>query len=167
MALLTLIAAVTDLHSRIIPNWLIIAGLAIGFGWNASVAGWAGLFSSALGFGLALLIYVPLFLLRGMGGGDVKLMAALGSMAGPQNWFSIWIMGSLIWGVIALATVVFRSAAGGVFWNMWFITKELVRLRMPYNSRPELDIAHARARTMPHGFGMALGTWFFLFNRFI
>ncbi len=163
MAALTLVAAVTDLHSRIIPNWLIVAGFIAGFGLNTVFGGGEGLLSSALGFGLALLFYVPLFLLRGMGGGDVKLMAALGCMAGPQNWFSIWIIGSIIWGAIALISLLARNAAGGALWNMWFITKELVRLRLPYNTRPELDIGHGKARTMPHGFGMAIGTWVFLF----
>ena len=35
-----------------------------------------------MGAGLALLIYVPLFALRAMGGGDVKLMAAVGAIVG-------------------------------------------------------------------------------------
>jgi Type IV leader peptidase family. len=58
-AILTLIAALTDLRSRQIPNWLVVAGLLAGFILNAYLQGWPGLLQAARGFGLALLIYCP------------------------------------------------------------------------------------------------------------
>lgn len=39
---------------------------------------------------LALAIYLPLYLIRGMGSGDVKLMAAVGALVGPGAWFQIF-----------------------------------------------------------------------------
>jgi prepilin peptidase CpaA len=167
MGAISLIAAATDVHSRFIPNWLILAGFAAGFGLNAVLGGWSGLLAALLGFGLALLIYVPLFILRAMGGGDVKLMAAIGCMAGPQNWFLIFIFASLLGGLFAIFLILFRNAAGGTLWNMWHIVKELVRLRMPFKSRPELDIAHSKALTMPHALAIAAGTYVFLFSKYL
>jgi prepilin peptidase CpaA len=163
----TLIAAATDLRSRIIPNWLIVIGFIAGFSLNTIFGGWSGLLAALMGFGLALLIYVPLFILRAMGGGDVKLMAAVGCIVGPQNWFMIFIFASLMGGVFALILILVRNAAGGTLWNMLHIGKELIRLRMPFKSKPELDIGHSKALTMPHGLSIAAGTFLFMFSEYL
>src|SRR3954471_18021179 len=83
-ALLTL-ACISDLRTRRIPNVLTFsaAGGALLFhlvsgGWNA--AGW-----SLAGYGAGLLLFFPLFALRGMGAGDVKLLAAVGAWLGPAQ----------------------------------------------------------------------------------
>ena len=59
-----------------------------------------------LGTGLALLVYIPLFALRAVGGGDVKLMAAVGSMAGPKAWIAIFLITAIAGGVIAMVLIV-------------------------------------------------------------
>jgi prepilin peptidase CpaA len=160
---IALTAAFTDIRARIIPNWLVIAGVAAGFGLNTVFYGWQGLAASALGFGLALLIYVPLFILRAMGGGDVKLMAAIGCMVGPRNWFEIFIYASVAGGIYGLFLVMLRNSGGGVLWNMLHITRELVRLRLPFKSKPELDIGHAKALSVPHAVAIAAGAFLFLY----
>jgi prepilin peptidase CpaA len=165
MATVTAIAAVTDLHSRIIPNWLVATGTALGFGLNTYLFGWAGLQAAALGFGLALALYIPLFLLRAMGGGDVKLMAAVGSLAGPQDWFTIFVFASVLGAVFALALLFLRNSTGTAFENIWHILKNLARFRAPYASNPDLDISSPKAITMPHGVAIAAGTLAFLFLR--
>ena len=165
MAIVTAIAAVTDLHSRIIPNWLVVTGLALGFGLNTYLYGWAGLLAAFLGFGLALALYIPLFLLRAMGGGDVKLMAAVGALAGPKDWFTIFVLASLLGGVFALALLFLRHSMGSTFKNIWHILTNLIRLRAPYASKPDLDISSPKAITMPHGVAIAAGTLAFLFLR--
>ena len=71
------IAAVYDIRFRRIPNWLVLTGLVLGLGLNTFLFRWPGARASLLGIGLAFLIYFPLYLLRGMGAGDVKLMAAI------------------------------------------------------------------------------------------
>src|SRR5687767_3708853 len=109
MLVTTLTAAATDLRSRRIPNWLVVAGLLAGVTLNVVLAGWSGLLAAALGFALALAVYVPLFILRAMGGGDVKLMAAVGCMAGPQNWLTIFILASLAGGVMAIVILLSRG----------------------------------------------------------
>src|SRR3954466_3907979 len=103
------IAAITDLYSRRIPNALAVAGFVAGLSLNAWLNGWGGLAQSVMGFGLAVLIYVPLFLLRAMGGGDVKLMAAAGAIVGPRDWFTLFIMASIAGGVIAVGFLLARN----------------------------------------------------------
>ena len=162
---LTGIAAITDLYSRWIPNALVVVGFAAGVALNIWLNGWSGLAQSMLGFGLALLIYVPLFILRAMGGGDVKLMAAVGSILGPRDWFIVFIYASVAGGVIALAMLLARNALGQTFYNMMHIVKELAHFRAPYKSRDTLDIASQQALTMPHGVAIAIGAALFLLGQ--
>ena len=91
MALIAVVASAAfyDVRTRKIPNWLNLSGLILGLGLNTLLLHAHGIVVASLGLGLALLIYVPLYLVRGMGAGDVKLMAAVGSIAGPQNWLVI------------------------------------------------------------------------------
>jgi prepilin peptidase CpaA len=154
---LTGIAAITDGYSRRIPNALVVAGFLVGLCLNTWLAGWAGLQQSLLGFGLAVLIYVPLFVLRAMGGGDVKLMAAAGAIVGPRDWFTLFILASLAGGAIALGMLMTRSAFGPAFGNILHILKELAHFRAPYKSNAALDVASPKALTMPHGIAIAAG----------
>src|SRR5690349_12616599 len=109
------VAALTDLYSRRIPNFLVVAGFIAGLAFNIWFAGWIGLAQSLMGFGLAILIYVPLFVLRAMGGGDVKLMAAAGALVGPRDWFTLFILASIAGGVIAMGMLLARNTLGSTF----------------------------------------------------
>ncbi len=61
---IVLIAAILDLRSRRIPNWLTLPGVLVGISLNTALSGTPGLISALKGMGLALLIYLPLFALR-------------------------------------------------------------------------------------------------------
>jgi Flp pilus assembly protein protease CpaA len=82
LLLIVLTAAVSDIRSRSIPNWLTLGGIVAGLALNTYATGLEGLKFSAIGFGVAALIFLPLFMIRFLGGGDVKLMAAVGACAG-------------------------------------------------------------------------------------
>lgn len=154
---LTGISAITDLYSRRIPNAVVVAGFVAGVVLNTWLGGWIGLKDSLLGFGLALLIYIPLFILRAMGGGDVKLMAAAGAIVGPRDWFTLFIFASIAGGAIALGMLLARDALGPAFERIMFILKELAHFRAPYKNLPDLDISSPKALTMPHGVAIAVG----------
>lgn len=78
-------AVIVDLRRRRIPNGLMAGLLTIGIVCAVMDRGWAGLADAwagaAIGFGIFLIPY----LLGGMGGGDVKLMAALGALTGMRG----------------------------------------------------------------------------------
>lgn len=165
VAATTAVAALTDLRSRTIPNWLVAAGILLGFALNIFLGGWQGALDALLGFALAIGIYLPLYLLRAMGGGDLKLMAAVGALVGPSDWFSIFVFASLLGAVIALGLMFLRGSAQRTFDNIRFIVANLLHFRAPYAANPDLDIASPKALTMPHGVAIAAGTFFFLFAR--
>jgi prepilin peptidase CpaA len=79
-------AAITiDLRHRRIPNALSVALLFIGISSAVFSRSWAGLADSMLGATLAFTVFLIPYLLGGMGGGDVKLMAGFGALTGAQG----------------------------------------------------------------------------------
>ncbi|MBL8179138.1 MAG: prepilin peptidase [Bryobacterales bacterium] len=158
LALLVAIAAVLDARSRTVPNWLTVSGAVLGIALHVSAAGWAGAKFSLLGLGLGFAIFLPLFALRGMGGGDVKLMAAIGAMAGAGNTFVIFLFTAVLGGILALGLVLWKGALGRTLRNIGFIGQRLARGTAPHQERPELDVEQAGGIKLPYAIPMAMGT---------
>ena len=156
------VAGFYDLRFRRIPNWLVLIGLIVGIGLNSFLFEWAGLQRALLGMGLALLVYFPLYLLRAMGAGDAKLMAAVGSILGPGNWLAVFVLTSVLGGLVALIVLLFAGRIRKAFWNVGWILNEVIHMRAPYHSSEELDVRSPRAMRMPHGVMIAFGSAAFL-----
>jgi len=147
----TSVAAVTDWRTRRIPNWLTVSSLALGTGLQAWLGGWAGLQSAGYGLGVALAIGLPLYLLRGLGGGDVKMMAAAGAITGPMNFLYIFLINAVLGGVVAIVLVVYKGRLRRTLWNVATIVRALAHLRAPHEAEQQLDLASPDALTLPRG----------------
>lgn len=79
-----LYAVFTDLRSRRITNRLTYGAALLGVLANTFLYGWSGLSHSALGWAAGAGILLLPFMLGAMGAGDVKLLAAIGALKGPQ-----------------------------------------------------------------------------------
>lgn len=116
MLLLLLFAVDGDLRSRQIPNGLSLGGIALGLILNFTLHGTPGGSDALLGALTGGLLLLPLWLLRGLGGGDVKLMAAVGAhlgvMASLLAALSTLIVGAVIAMVVMLARRRNASASG-------------------------------------------------------
>jgi prepilin peptidase CpaA len=152
------VAAVYDIRFRRIPNWLVLAALLLGLALNGFLFGGGGLLTSLKGIGLAFVIYFPLYLLRGMGAGDVKLMMAIGSLVGPGPWFIIFLCTGLLGGILALAFLLLRRRFRHTLWNVGFLVTRLARFEAPYAGNPELDLRTDKGLRLPHGAVIALAT---------
>ena len=162
LILLAVTAAIIDAVKRRIPNWLTLPGVVLGIALNSFLFGTTGLWSSLEGLGLAMLIYFPLFAVRGMGAGDVKLMAAVGALVGPANWFGILVVTSIFGAAAALISIVARGRFRRTFQNIWLILVSLRMRRAPYADNPELDVGSERAVRLPHGIVVGCGVVGFL-----
>jgi prepilin peptidase CpaA len=103
------VACVTDLRSRRIPNVLTAGAAVAGLLAHAATGGVSGGLTSLAGLVVGMALFLPFFLLGGMGAGDVKLLAALGAWLGPGQVFWLAIYASLIGGVLAVAVAVGRG----------------------------------------------------------
>jgi prepilin peptidase CpaA len=155
LAALVITAAGFDLRTRRIPNWLCVAGLICGVAFQDTR-------QAMLGAGLALLIYVPLFALRAMGGGDVKLMAAVGSIAGPKAWLAIFLITAIVGGVIALVLIAVKGRFARTLRNVGVLLTEQAHFRSPHHAEQELDVTRDKGLRLPHGCTIAVGTLLYL-----
>lgn len=169
---LVLIAAVYDARYRRIPNWLTVTGVLIGLGLNAFQEGvlgsaairgsWTGLMFSLAGLLAGFGVYLALYLLRAMGAGDVKLMAAVGSIVGWQNWLVIFLCTAVTGGVLAIVVSLAKKRLGKTLFNVGFILHEMKSLRPAYLKNEELDVKSDKALRLPHGVVIAVGSLIFL-----
>ena len=162
LGILILVAAIFDIRFRRIPNWLVLAGIMTGLAWNGSSLSLSGLGRSAAGLGLGFALYFPLYLLRARGAGDVKLLAAVGAITGPGNCFWVFLLTAVLGGVIAVVYLLFRGRLRHTFFNMAWIMRDLLRLKAPFESSPELDVTTTKGIRLPHGALMAVGVAAFL-----
>ena len=103
------VATITDLRSRRIPNWLVLPFFVLGFIVSGWMHGWRGMGDSLAGAALGLLIYGVLFWMGGMGAGDVKLAAAIGAWIGPNQLFLALVITAMAGGVMV---VCWAASAG-------------------------------------------------------
>ena len=157
-----LAAGVFDLRYRRIPNWLNLSAITLGLAVNVLLFELHGFVLALLGLGCSLLVYVPLYLVRGMGAGDVKLMAAVGAIVGPTNWLCIFLITAVLGGVVSLLYVVFRRRLHETLLNLTLVVSELARIRLPAAREARLDVRHGEALRVPHGAVIALGAMTFL-----
>lgn len=100
----------TDLRSRTIPNPL-NAGIALAaplWWWACGVAPWPGVAIQITLGATALLIFMGAFALGAMGGGDVKLIAALGLWLVPTAFFQMIVWMSLGGGLLTLGMLIWH-----------------------------------------------------------
>ena len=158
VALATL-AAWSDIRTRRIPNALTFTGFAVALALRALVgfdAVGAGLLGALLAFGLSL----PLFLVRGLGAGDVKLLTACGAFLGPGRLLHAVLITALAGGLMALVAILRRGALLQTLRNCGRI---VVGIFSPAR-RPGLPtLASPGAITVPYGVAIAIGSvaaWF-------
>ena len=150
VAVLT-VATFTDVHSRRIPNWLVLPFFLAGIAVLSGLYGWYGAGQSLEGAGLALLIYGFLFWMGGMGAGDVKLGIAIGAWIGPYQLFIALVLTGLAGGAMALLWAMRGGFLKELFQNtggLLFSAKE----------RGEAVLSNPQRRKMPYAPAIAIGT---------
>ncbi|MCC6344917.1 MAG: prepilin peptidase [Bryobacterales bacterium] len=162
LALLVLLAAAADIRTRRIPNPLTATGAIAGFILNTALHGIPGARSSLLGLALGAALFLPLFLLRGRGGGDLKLMAAAGAIAGPSNTLLIFVLTAITGAILALVLLLSKGSLSTVLRNCALILHELAHLRPPYQRHPELALENSTTPKLPYAIPIAIGTILFL-----
>lgn len=149
LALVLIIAVYGEVKENRIPNWLTLAGMASGLllgylhGDRAFMHHLGGL---VIGFGFLFIFYV----FGGIGGGDVKLMGAVGALMGAELIKPTLFYTAAIGAVLALLIVIWRKD----FWDRlaWGLGK-LAFWRSAVGERP----AQAGPVTVPYGVAIAAG----------
>jgi prepilin peptidase CpaA len=102
------LAVKEDMRRHRIPNALVLAGLIVGLGLAITIGGVGGGLRSLGGALVGLAVLMPFYLLRGMGAGDVKLMAAVGAFLGPLEVLIAAILSLVVGGALGIAFIAWR-----------------------------------------------------------
>ena len=106
------LACVTDLRTRRIPNVLTASAAAGAVLFHLATGGWQAAGWSIVGLFVGALLFLPMFALRGMGAGDVKLLAALGTWLGPGGVLMAFLYSAIAGGMLAVAHATKRRRLG-------------------------------------------------------
>jgi prepilin peptidase CpaA len=146
---------VTDLTQRRIPNVLTFGSAAGAFGFFLAGEGLSGLGWSVAGCVVGLLMFLPFFALRGIGGGDVKLLAALGAWLGPGAAVWLALFAALAGGPLALIVALSKGYFRRAFSNLWSL---LMFWRVSgLKPHPTLSLENASAPRLPYAIPIACG----------
>ena len=136
--LILIIAITFDCIIGIIPNWLTISSILLAIGYRGLLLYYQEgilcvqpVLSGAIIGGCTMIL--P-FLLGGIGGGDVKLMMAIGAWLGPLAVVNVAIYSFICGALIALFFIIFKKT-GLHLKNVWYdiLTLFLTRSRLPVN----------------------------------
>ncbi|MGA8313149.1 MAG: A24 family peptidase [Terriglobales bacterium] len=147
------IAGWTDWRSRRVPNWLTVPALLLGIGANSLALGWSGAKEALLGAGLGLGLLLPFVLIRSLGGGDWKLVGALGAFLGPPRLIAVLVVTIFVAGAMAVVMVVWKRRVGHTLRNLGRMLAALFTLHLP---GPEVSLDNPESLKVPFGVAVAV-----------
>lgn len=160
-----LVALVTDLWKRKIYNALVLVGLLAGLFFNLHALGLDGAMFWLKGCALALLLFLPLYVVRGMAAGDVKLMTVVGGIVGLPLIIDVMLYVYIAGGLLALLIVLFRKQ-GLKFWQnvKMLMFNQVVRVRTGVDMHMHLNGEQSVGK-MPYATAIFAGTLFALYEQ--
>lgn len=152
---LALAAVVFDLRTRRLPNVLTFgaAGLALAF--HGAEGGWSGLASATAGWAVGVALFLPMYALRGLGAGDVKLLGAIGAWLGPMGAVWTGLYGAIAGGILALIVAIGRGYAGTALRNVR--TMLLTWLAVGVRPVQGLTLSDSTSIRLPYAIPVAAG----------
>ena len=150
-----------DLRNRRIPNALTLGGALAGLIASAIAAGMGGIWSSAAGWALAIVMWLPLYALGGMGAGDVKLMGAIGTWLGPLAVFYASLYAAVAGAVVAAGMVIAQGCASQTYCNIRLLLTHWRVAGFTPHAQLTLDAAASPrlAYAIPILIGTVTATW--------
>ncbi len=154
--ILVVLAGWVDWRTRRIPNWLTVSGLLFGIAVNSLVAGWHGARVSLAGAGLALVLLLPLVLLRAFGAGDWKLVAAVGAFLGPILCLFVLFGSIFISGLMAVVAVLRSGRVLATLRNLMVLVQGFFSFGL--RAHPEISLDNPGLMKLPFGVAVAVAT---------
>ena len=156
--LLLAIAVVFDVKSHRIPNWLVFSGALVGLAYHALSSYGMGAMASVQGLAVGLAAFMPLYLIRAMGAGDVKLMAMVGAYLGPASAFGAVLTVFIAGGVLSMAAAIRNRALPRLVENLRFIMADMSMKMMVGGAGAQVDAVPVSAGKLPYALAIATGT---------
>ena len=161
------LAAWQDIKQHRIPNQIVLVGVVLGLvfngllpqglGFNSPAPGGLGWLAALAGMGLGLVLLLPLYWLRAMGAGDVKLMAMVGAFLGPGQVLGALLGTFLVGGVMALVITLRAGAMRRLLGNLKFLLLDGV-IKVSTGQVPTMEDLPQSVGKLPYAVAIAGGT---------
>lgn len=158
--LCALAATVPDLRSRRIPNLLTGPAIASGLLLHLLLGGLPSLGLSLLAGSLAGGLFLLFFIAGGMGAGDVKLMTAVGCLAGTAYLKETLIATVLIGAVMGIAFSIYRGQLQQTLVNVVALARH--HSEKGFDEHAELNVRNPKTLRLPYALPIAVGCLFTL-----
>jgi prepilin peptidase CpaA len=158
--ILLVLASVSDYRTYQIPNLLTVSGMVFGLIYNTAVplSINPGFFWALGGLFVGFLIMLPLYVLRVMGAGDVKLMAMVGAFLGVTDTLHAVIFSFIVGGMAALAFALFNKALVRMLGNVKNAA-QMMMMSAIGGFRPDIQIEASKSvGKLPYGICISIGT---------
>lgn len=167
LSILLALAVWHDVRSRRIPNLLVLAGIVIavilqlalprGSGLFVEPFGSIGILSSLAGLGAGLALLLPMYALRALGAGDVKLVAMIGAFVGPGTVFGIVLCSLLAGGVLAVSVALYNGTLKRMLGNSFHLVLHSIFGTLTGQSA-KIEAPAAPSGKLPYAIAIAAGT---------
>jgi prepilin peptidase CpaA len=152
-------AVLMDVRSRRIPNWLTAAGLVVALLLRL-LMGRDSLVDGLSGVGLAALVSLPLFAVGALGGGDGKLLIAIGGFMGGGRMAGALLLIAVVGGALGVLDAYRR----GILVPVWLNSVDLIKHWLTLGRRGrKIGLSSPGAVTIPYGVAIGVGSlaWWF------
>jgi len=171
MLVLMLLAAKQDISSHRISNKLVLTGVLFGvvlngilpegLGFNSQVPGALGWLAAFKGLAVGMGLFLPLYWLRAMGAGDVKLMGMVGAFLGPNDVLGAVLATLVAGGVMALLVVMWSKQLGPMLQNVKLIFYGSA-VKLSTGQAPLMNDLPVSVGKLPYAVAISLGTFAYL-----
>ncbi|MGD9384470.1 MAG: A24 family peptidase, partial [Desulfobacterales bacterium] len=128
-----IVAAVIDIRVQKIPNLITFPTMVLGLVYYGVTNGLEGLLFSFGGLVLGIVVFLILYLMGGMGAGDVKLMGAVGAIVGSKGILLTALFSAILGGIYALIILFFNIEylkdlmnRSSITINSFFLTRQII-----------------------------------------
>lgn len=157
-----------DVTYRKIPNKLTIPFMLLGIIYSGVIGGLDGIQFSLAGLLVGLVVFIIPFALGGMGAGDVKLMAAVGSLLGWKLTVYSTLLTAIVGGIIVIGYTFYKGQFFNMLRNIEILVYKAI-LYIVYNvTRKDsvmvkylslnAEIINSEKTYIPYGVAIAIGT---------
>ena len=153
--IVALFGAAFDIKSRRIPNFITGPAILIGLLLHLSLDGWRGLLTSLAAGLICGAVFLIFYLAGGMGAGDVKLITAVGCIAGLSNAGYLLVLTSLAGGVMGVVFAMMRGRLKETLLNVGAIASH--HKEEGLKPHPDLNVMNTSTLRLPYGVAIAAG----------
>jgi len=159
-----LVGSVFDVKSRRIPNFITMPAFLFGLALHLALGGWRQLLSSLAAGLICAAVFLVFYIAGGMGAGDVKLILAVGCIAGLSHVAYLLVLTALSGGVMAIVWAVVRGQLQQTIVNVGELASH--HRHAGLQPHPDLNLKNAATLRLPYALAIAGGSILTLYFQF-